>query len=80
MLTFPILQSNVDEIVTVSDEAIREACQFYLARMKQVVEPSGAVSLAALLAGKIDHQAALLCSSPAVGMLTLRQLGSWCEW
>jgi threonine dehydratase len=39
----------VDKIITVSEEQIVDAMQFYWERMKLVVEPSGAVSLAGLL-------------------------------
>ncbi|GAF13947.1 LOW QUALITY PROTEIN: threonine dehydratase, catabolic [Bacillus sp. JCM 19045] len=74
-LTFPILQSNVERLLRVSDEAIREACQFYLARMKQVVEPSGAVTLAALLAGKIDHQGGTVVLVASGGNVDLESIG-----
>ena len=52
---FDILNGRV-EIVTVSEEEIVNAARFFVERMKLVVEPSGAVSLAAIrglnLAGK----------------------------
>lgn len=44
--TFRIIQKNVDEIVTVSEKEIINAMKFLWIRMKLVVEPSGAVSLA----------------------------------
>ena len=44
----------VDEIVTVSDEEISETILLLLERTKQVIEPAGAVSLAAVLNRKID--------------------------
>jgi threonine dehydratase len=47
--TFPIVQRCVRGIVTVSEEAIIEAMRLIWERMKLVVEPSGAVPLAALL-------------------------------
>lgn len=50
-LTFPLIQSHVDAIVTVSEEAIAEAVRFLFERMKIVVEPSGALGVAALLSG-----------------------------
>jgi len=52
-LTFPVLRENVDEIVLVSDEEIIEAVRFLLFRAKLLVEPTGAVPAAALLAGKL---------------------------
>jgi threonine dehydratase len=48
--TFAYIQANADEVVTVSDEAIADAVLLLLTRAKVVVEPSGAASLAALLA------------------------------
>jgi threonine dehydratase len=51
-LTFPIIQKNVEDIVLVSDDEIRETMKFFLTRMKLLVEPSGAVAPAALLYGK----------------------------
>ena len=53
-LTFPIIQENVDKIITVTEEQIIDAMRFYWERMKLIVEPSGAVSLAGLLSSNID--------------------------
>ena len=48
-LNFGIIRKHVDTIVTVPDALIVEAMQLQWTRMKQVVEPSGAVSFAGLL-------------------------------
>lgn len=48
-VTFPLIQSLVDEIVLVSETEIRETVLFLLTRMKILVEPSGAVAAAAVL-------------------------------
>jgi threonine dehydratase len=53
-LTFPINQRQLDDVVTVPDAAIVEAMLFCFARLKVVVEPSGAVPLAALLCGAVQ--------------------------
>ncbi|MDO8057025.1 MAG: pyridoxal-phosphate dependent enzyme, partial [Candidatus Hermodarchaeota archaeon] len=45
-LTFSIIQQYVDDIILVSEEEILEAMRFIFERMKLVVEPSGATSLA----------------------------------
>jgi threonine dehydratase len=55
-LTFEINKHLVDEIVTVSDDEIVAAMVFLFDRLKLVVEPSGAVGVAALLTGKLDAQ------------------------
>lgn len=52
-LTFPIVQALVDEIVLVTDAQITAALRFLLERTKLLVEPTGAVGVAALLAGRI---------------------------
>lgn len=52
-LTFPIMREHVREIVTVSDDELKDAMRFAFERMKLVMEPSGAASLAAVLTGKI---------------------------
>ncbi|MGY5855160.1 MAG: pyridoxal-phosphate dependent enzyme [Candidatus Thorarchaeota archaeon] len=48
-LTFRVIQEFVDSIITVSEEEIVDAMRLLWERMKLVVEPSGAVSLAGLL-------------------------------
>jgi len=48
-VTFEIIQEYVDSIITVSEEEIVDAMKLLWERMKLVVEPSGAVSLAGLL-------------------------------
>jgi threonine dehydratase len=53
-LTFEVNRRRVDEIVIVSDAEIVDAMAFLFDRMKLVAEPSGAVGIAALLAGKLD--------------------------
>ena len=51
--TFPLVLANVDEMRTVTEEAIMEAVRFLFTRMKLVVEPSGALGVAALLSGAV---------------------------
>ena len=55
-LTFAIIMKNVDDIVTVSESSIINAMRIIWERMKIIVEPSGAVPLAALLEEKVDFQ------------------------
>jgi threonine dehydratase len=52
-LTFPVIQKHVEKIVLVTEDEIRETVKFLLTRMKILVEPSGAVSAAAALFGKL---------------------------
>ena len=54
--TFPIVLEYVDDMKTVSEAAIIEAVQFLFYRMKLVVEPSGALGVAALLSNALSPQ------------------------
>lgn len=53
-LTFAINRSLVGAGVSASDDEVGAAVAFAFAELKLVVEPGGAVALAALLSGKID--------------------------
>jgi threonine dehydratase len=55
-LTFAVNRERVDEVVSVSDAEIVDAMTFLFDRMKLVVEPSGAVGVAALLAGRVPGE------------------------
>jgi threonine dehydratase len=52
-LTFPILLQNAEDVLTVSDTEIVSAMRFLLFRMKLLVEPTGAASVAAITSGKL---------------------------
>jgi threonine dehydratase len=53
VLNFELIKQMVDEVVTVSDDETSRAILVLLERAKLVVEPAGAVGVAAILAGKI---------------------------
>jgi threonine dehydratase len=53
VVTFPIVQRLVDDVVEVSDEEICSAIVSLLERAKLVVEGAGAVGVAALLSGRV---------------------------
>ncbi len=63
-LTLSLAQNYVDDIVTVDEEEISQAMLLLVERAKAVVEPSGAASLAAILAGRVSG------SGPAVAVLS----------
>jgi threonine dehydratase len=48
-VTFPLVLEHVDDMVTVSDDALVRAMHLLWERMKMVVEPTGALGAAALL-------------------------------
>ncbi|MDQ1513740.1 MAG: threonine dehydratase [Microbacteriaceae bacterium] len=63
-LTFGIVSELVDDVVTVTDDETASALLVLLERAKLVVEPAGAVGVAALLAGKVH------ASGPTVVVLS----------
>ena len=69
-LNFAHHQAYVDDVVTVSDDSIRAAMRLLLDRAKLVAEPSGAITVAALLTGVAKAQ------GPTVAVLS----GGNVEW
>lgn len=61
---FEIIRQLVDEVVTVDENDIARAILMLLERAKLVVEPAGAVGVAALMTGKIS------ASGPVVSVLS----------
>ena len=53
-LTFPIIQQNVEQIVTVSEEGIITTMKFVWERAKIIIEPSSAVAIGVLWENKIN--------------------------
>ncbi|AOX46953.1 threonine ammonia-lyase [Microbacterium sp. BH-3-3-3] len=63
-LPFELVRQFVDEVVTVTEDDIARALLVLLERAKQVVEPAGAVGVAAILAGKVT------ATGPTVAILS----------
>src|SRR4051812_30785183 len=61
VLPWEVAQQVVDDVVTVTDEQIVDAMRFLFERLKIVVEPSGAVGIAAVRAGLVE--------APSVGIV-----------
>jgi threonine dehydratase len=53
-LTFPIIQRNVEQIITVSEQGIMDSMRFIWERAKIIIEPSAAVAVGVLWERKID--------------------------
>jgi threo-3-hydroxy-L-aspartate ammonia-lyase len=53
-LTFPLVRAHVDDMLTVSDDDLVHTMRFLWERMKLVVEPTGALGLAAAFRGKVE--------------------------
>jgi len=52
-IPFELIRQHIDKVVTVSENEIAKAILTLLERSKQVVEPAGAVGVAALLSGAV---------------------------
>jgi threonine dehydratase len=52
-LTFPITRELIGQGTTANDIEVAQAVRFAFNELKLVVEPGGAIGLAALLAGKL---------------------------
>ncbi len=66
-MTLPIIRSCVDDVVTVSEEAIAETLVLLLERAKTVAEPAGAVALSAVLSGAVSVAAGSTCCAVISG-------------
>ena len=53
-ITVELINRYADDVVTVNDNEISEAILLLMERCKQIVEPSGATPVAAVLKGKVD--------------------------
>ena len=71
-VTFPLVLHYVDDMVTVSEEAIRRAMFFLWERMKLIVEPTGALAVAALLDGVVSAPGARIGALISGGNVDLR--------
>jgi len=72
-LTFPLVLQHVDAMATVPEDAIVDAVRFFFYRMKIVVEPSGALGLAALLCGAVrpSGKSAIIVSGGNIDAATM---------
>jgi threo-3-hydroxy-L-aspartate ammonia-lyase len=77
-LTFSINKELLEAIATVTDQELIDAMRFLFERMKLVTEPGGAAAVAALLAGKLDHEPnttiGLIVSGGNIGAARFAQL------
>jgi threo-3-hydroxy-L-aspartate ammonia-lyase len=73
-LTFPLIRRHVHEVLVVDDDEIRAAMALLFDEMKLVVEPSGALAAAAVLAGRIDAPGARVGAVLSGGNIDLDRL------
>ena len=76
-LTFPIMRKLLSDIVLVNDSEIMDALRFVLPRMKMVVEPTGAVPIAAVMQNRIPanlKRVGVIVSGGNIGMEMLSSI------
>ncbi len=75
-VTFPLVREYVDDMKTVTESAIMDAVKFLFYRMKIVVEPSGALGLAAILESSIQPKGriAILLSGGNIDGATMKMI------
>ncbi|MGI8501963.1 MAG: threo-3-hydroxy-L-aspartate ammonia-lyase [Hassallia sp.] len=74
-ITFPLVLHYVDDMVTVSEEAILRTMFFLWSRLKIVVEPTGVLAAAALLEGIVTASEAKIGVIISGGNVDLAQVG-----
>ncbi len=74
-ITFPLVLHYVDDMVTVSEEAILRTMFFLWERLKIVVEPTGVLAAAALLEGVVKAPQARIGVIISGGNVDLAQVG-----
>lgn len=75
-ITFPLVLKYVDDMVAVSEDAIKRTMYFLWERMKIVVEPTGVLAAAALLEGVVTAPGAKVGVVISGGNVDLQQAGA----
>lgn len=57
-MAWPIIKAYVSQIVTVTDDQLREQMRFFVEHMKLVVEPTGCLAASAVMNGRINFAGA----------------------
>lgn len=78
-ITFPLVLHYVDDMVTVSEDAILRTMFYLWERLKIVVEPTGALAAAALLEGIITLSNANIGVIISGGNVDIKQIGKLFE-
>ncbi len=74
-LTFPVLMKYLDDLVLVSEDDIRQAFTFVLERMKQLIEPSSAVAVAALMNSRLPLEGKKVAAVVSGGNVDVARVG-----
>lgn len=75
-IPFALIKKNIDKVVTVSEDEIAKAMLTLLERSKMVVEPAGAVGVAAIMSGaiKLKGKTVVILSGGNIDPLLLQKV------
>ncbi|MBU5211520.1 serine/threonine dehydratase [Bacillus obstructivus] len=73
-LTFPILQKYLDDLILVKENEIKQALSFVMERMKQIIEPSSAVTIASVLFDKLPFKDKKVVTVISGGNVDIQQI------
>ncbi len=76
-LTFDMIRRHVDDMTSVPDAELVKAMRFVWERMKLVVEPTGVLGLAALLAGRVEARGQRVGVILSGGNVELERAAGW---
>lgn len=76
-LTFPLVRRLAHDMVTVGDHELLAAMRFAFERLKIVVEPTGALALAAALTGRLPCKGGRVGVVISGGNVDLQQFAAW---
>lgn len=76
-LTFPVIMKYLDDLVLVSEDEIRYAFTFVLERMKQLIEPSSATTIAAAMFNKLNLQGKNIVAVISGGNVDVEKLNQY---
>jgi len=76
VIPFALIKKNIDKVVTVSEDEIAKAMLTLLERSKMVVEPAGAVGVAAIMSGavKLKGKTVVILSGGNIDPLLLQKI------
>ncbi len=76
-VTFPLILHHVHDMLTVTDEELLRSMFYLWERMKIVVEPTGALGIAALFEGKLDARGKRVGVILSGGNADIKQLAAY---
>lgn len=76
-LTFPVLMKYLDDIILISEDEIKKAFSFVLERVKQMIEPSSATTIAAAMFHKLPFEGKKVAAVISGGNVDIDKLSNF---